>query len=56
MIDPFIECSRRVIALADIAEAVEQFQRGESGVEQTLERIAGALAKTTIADGLRSAA
>jgi hypothetical protein len=45
MVDPHVERARRVIALADIAEAVERFQQGEANVDETLEGVAEAMAR-----------
>lgn len=45
MVDPIVDRARRVIALADIAEAVDRFQQGESNVDETLERVGEALAR-----------
>jgi hypothetical protein len=40
MIAPPVGRIWRVIAVAEIADAVGEFQRGESNVDKTLERIA----------------
>jgi hypothetical protein len=47
MADQTADRVRRVIAMAEIAEAVELLQQGEANVDETLERIAEAMARAT---------
>jgi hypothetical protein len=56
MAHSFTDMARRVIALADIAEAVDRFQQGESNVDETMERIAGVVARLTVEERHRPVA
>ena len=56
MFDPFIDRARRVLALVDIADAVDRFQRGETNVDETLGCIIEAVTRVTVDERHRPAA